>query len=205
MADMEPGSMDLELARVSVGGVKLSNREVLQRDGNKFVVVEHHIDAAGQPIEDRQFDAARMCYALFVSPEYGSESRHRYVVNHHRPVVGKIGRTVGGGYLSVSSAGKVQLGSSSMDFHAEPEILRQRFADLLLPILQSTLNDSNLVLSHGKIYPDDINTYWLRYRQIVEALKAADNVSLSTVEAMIRRFQREERGHQEELLRQAGG
>ncbi len=175
MADMpilEPGSLDLDTINLRVGGIKTSERPVLER-GNKFVVVEHFVGPDGEPIDETRFDTARMCYSLFVAPELNDRwGRHRYVLGHHRSEIkGNTGRTVGGGLLKVDSRHRGKLDDYSVDFRAEPQEVRQKLADLLGPQLKVHLGEEAVTMAPPYGSLRDLNNYWLRFRQILEQVQ----------------------------------
>lgn len=168
MGFIEPGSLHLDAVHLRIGGVKTANYAPL-KNGNKFIVAEHFVDPDGKPVNEKQFDVSRMCYSLFISPESRSGS-HERVMKYHK-VEGAIGRIVGGGLLTIN-AGNATLANHSGDFCAEPASVRARFAALLLPVLQTLPDARDLSVVEG--VPEelgDINLYWLRFRQIFEAIE----------------------------------
>lgn len=169
MGIIEPGSLDLSQTTLRIGAVKLSeNRQVLV-EGNKFVVVEHHVDHQGNPIDEERFDHRRMCYSLFIAPEPTENGRHVRVLGHHSPISGKTGRIVGGGLLTVKE-NLIGLQGASIDFNAEPLQQRQQFGQLLLPELKKILGkDALRIVANTSFW--STNLYWLRFRQILEEMQ----------------------------------
>lgn len=167
MGIIEPGSLDLDQVNLRIGGIKTDDRNSLN-EGNKFVVVEHFVDREGNPLEARQFDVSSMCYSLFVSPEHSISGRHSGVLRHHNSTEQK-GMIVGGGLLKVSPDGAF-LCQYSGDFDTEPLRIREKFGALLLPELKKILGQEIPSLNCD-VHISHTNTYWLRFRQILEDVK----------------------------------
>lgn len=168
MSIIEPGSLDIETVNVRIGGI-ITNDKVRTYEGNKFVVVEEFADVEGHPINQVRFDVSIMCYTLFISPEDSIVGRHRNVLMYH-DTTAMIGRIVGGGSLQVENDDKVWFDNSSGDYGSEPQIVRQRLAELLLPALKISLQQDNLYLKSVSTYPEDTHSYWLRYQQVYSEL-----------------------------------
>ncbi|TSC58410.1 MAG: hypothetical protein Greene041619_634 [Candidatus Peregrinibacteria bacterium Greene0416_19] len=188
-----PGSLDIETVSLRIGVVDTHPLAELISKGNKFVVAEHFVDQAGNPLDDLQFDAQRMCYSLFVAP-IPITGRHSQVIPHNRiRITGRTGHIVGGGVLDVGNNNSMALDDYSGDYMQEPPMIRQRLMAMLLPILRERFSQPALRLRQyasaedaGALYTDFTNVYWLRFRQVLEALKQQDEWA---ADARIRRYQ----------------
>ncbi len=110
-----------------------------------------------------------MCYSLFVSPEHHENGRHKHVLRHHASS-GKTGKIVGGGLLTANGQTAL-LHDSSSDFGPEPEPVRKQFAALLLPELQKISAAGPTSAEGGAGSLRSMQVYWLRFRQVMEAVK----------------------------------
>jgi len=153
-------------------------RNNIHEYGNKFVIAEHFVDREGNPVDEEQFDVRRMCYSMFVAP-IRDNGRHKNVIPYHqsRGFAEKIGTITGGGIITVNEAHTLEVGEESEDFMREPPFLRAQFAKLLLENLTGSLNASDLTLaervsSRTDFYAPRVNSYWLRYSQVLEAARA---------------------------------
>ncbi len=194
---IEPGSLDLDAVHLRIGGIYTADHTPMEK-GNKFIVVEHFTDPQGEVIDEKIFDASRMCYALFIAPEDNDTGRHRNILQYHGCVPGEKGRIVGGGLLKVENA-KASLSRTSGDFSAEPEDIRKKFSHLLLPELQKLQSAENLSIEVATISFESTNHYWLRFRQVLEV--AEKHFGEESREALKRRigwFKRDEERYRKE-------
>ncbi len=198
MGIIEPGSLDLDTIHLRIGGVKMDNTVPLE-SGNKFVVAEYFADPDGKSIDEARFDVSRMCYALFVSPEDLIHGRHKWVLSHH-PAHPKTGRIVGGGLMKVKGAtGSIE--NYSGDFSAEPGPVRQKLAGLLQPEMALLLGQESFSMTAELKSLSSINSYWLRYRQVLnEFTEFYNDIQLPhEVERLIRTYREMEEGYERYL------
>jgi hypothetical protein len=195
---IEPGSLDLDQVHLRIGGIK-TDKAVPLEEGNKFVVAEYFADPDGKSIDEARFDVSRMCYALFVSPEHPKNGRHKWVLGHH-PSQPKTGRIVGGGLVKAAgNTGSIE--NYSGDFSAEPGPVRQKLAGLLQSEIARLLGQEGFSMTAELKSLSSINSYWLRYRQVLnEFTEFYNDIQLPhEVERLIRTYREMEEGYERYL------